>query len=134
VITLDTSGLLALMDRSDRAHAAAVAAFDLDPGPYYIPVPLLSEIAWLLENRFRPEVEYALLDDLRERAYTLDWDERDLARMRALVERYADLKLGLADAAVVATAERRGGRILTLDRRHFSVVARGEKSIMILPE
>lgn len=134
MITLDTSGLLALMDTRDRAHAAAVATFDLDPGPYYIPVPLLSEIAWLIENRFRPEVEYALLEDLRHHAYILDWDDRDLPRMQALVERYADLKLGLADAAVITTAERRGGRILTLDRRHFMVVARGEKTITILPE
>jgi predicted nucleic acid-binding protein len=134
LITLDTSGLLALIDTRDRAHAAAVAAFDADRGPFYIPVPILAEIAWLMENRFRPEVEYAFLDDVRQGAYVLDWHDDDVARVEELVKRYADLQLGLADSAVVATAERHGGRILTTDRRHFTVVARGEHTITVLPE
>jgi uncharacterized protein len=38
-----------------------------------------------------------------------------------LIQRYGDLPLGLADASVIATAERLR-RILTLDRRHFRIV------------
>jgi len=68
----------------------------------------------------------AFLSDLVESAYTLDCGENDLGRIRELVRRYDDLPLGLTDAAVVACAERSGGRVLTLDHRHFSVVARGE--------
>lgn len=49
-----------------------------------------------------------------------------------LVRRYADLELGLVDAAVIACAERNGGRVLTLDLRHFGVVAR-EGTITIVP-
>ena len=51
--------------------------------------------------------------------------------IRALVMRYADLPLGFADAAVVACAERSGGRILTLDR-DFTIVSR-EVPLTILP-
>jgi predicted nucleic acid-binding protein len=44
--------------------------------------------------------------------------------VRELVARFADVHLGLVDAAVIACAERRGGRVLTLDQRDFGVVAR----------
>lgn len=54
----------------------------------------------------------------------LEPPDGDLARIRALVRRYADLPLGFADAAVIACAEREGGRVLTLDTRHFGTVAR----------
>lgn len=49
-----------------------------------------------------------------------------------LVRRHADLRLGFSDAAVIACAEERGRRVLTLDRRHFEVVAR-EGTIEVLP-
>src|SRR5581483_1433843 len=47
-------------------------------------------------------------------------------------ERYRDIPLGFADAAVIAGADRRGGAVLTLDMRHFSVVAR-ERRIRVVP-
>jgi predicted nucleic acid-binding protein len=49
------------------------------------------------------------------------------------VWRYADLPLGFADASVIACAERHGGRVLTLDLRHFGVVA-GEGRLTLIPE
>lgn len=64
------------------------------------------------------------LTDLESGAYLLDCGERDLARIRELVDRYTDLPLGFADAVVIACAERSGGRVLTLDRRDFGVAAR----------
>jgi hypothetical protein len=57
----------------------------------------------------------------------------DSDRAQQLTQRYRDLPLGFADAAVIACAERNGGRVLTIDRRHFPVVARGEKTITVLP-
>jgi uncharacterized protein len=42
--------------------------------------------------------------------------------MANLIERYADLPMDLADASLVVLAENLGhGRILTVDRRDFSV-------------
>jgi hypothetical protein len=44
---------------------------------------------------------------------------------RAVIERYADLQIGLADASIVVLAARHQARdVLTLDRRHFSVIRR----------
>ncbi len=65
-------------------------------------------------------------------SYTLDCGEQDIPRIRELVRRHADFPLGFADAAVIACAERNGGRVLTLDMRHFGVVAR-EGTLILLP-
>lgn len=81
-----------------------------------------AEIAYLLEARLGPAVLAAFLQDLERGVYTLDYGEDDSPRSRELVSRYQRLPLGFADAAVVACAERRGGRVLTLDERDFRVV------------
>ena len=53
----------------------------------------------------------------------VDLADEDWARAVELIERYADLGLGLVDASVVAVAERLGVTdIATLDRRDFAVV------------
>jgi predicted nucleic acid-binding protein len=41
-------------------------------------------------------------------------------RAAGVVERYSDLRIGLADASIVVLAARYGtARVLTLDERHF---------------
>ena len=132
MITLDTSALYALLNRRDRAHAAAVAALESDPGPYLVPAATLGEVAYLVEERLGIKVLDLLLADLESGAYTLDCGEADLGRARQLVQGYEDPSLGFVDAAVIACAERNGGRILTFDLRDFGVVA-AEGTITILP-
>lgn len=91
----------------------------------------MAEVTYLIESRRGQGPLERFLDDLINGDYLLDCGERDLPRIRALVVRFADLPLGFADAAVVACAERRGGRVLTYDQRHFPVVA-GEAKITVL--
>lgn len=74
----------------------------------------------------------AFLADLAARRYTLDPGDLEFTRVGDVVRRYADLRLGLVDATVIACAERRGCPVLTLDRRHFDVVAR-EGTFTVLP-
>jgi predicted nucleic acid-binding protein len=55
-------------------------------------------------------------------------DEGDAARMRELMEKYRDLPMDLADAALVRVAERDArSQIFTLDRTHFSVYRAGRR-------
>jgi predicted nucleic acid-binding protein len=133
MITLDTSGLLALANRRDLDHERAKAALVHDPGPYLLPAGILAEVTYMLEQRLGLRVLDLFLDDLLSGAYALDCGADDFGRIRQLVHEYADLPLGFADAAVVACAERSGGRVLTLDLRDFGVMARAG-SIRILPE
>jgi uncharacterized protein len=132
VITLDTSGLFALLNRGNRDHERVRAALFKDRGPYLVPAAILAEIAYLVEERLDTGALESLLLDLESGGFTLECGEEDLARIRELVWRYANLPLGFADASVVSCAERNGGKVLTLDLRHFGVVA-GEGSIFLLP-
>ena len=97
-----------------------------------VPATVLCEIGYLAETRFGPRAVDRVLHDLETGALVLDCGERDVARVRQLIARYADLPLGSADAFVAACAERNGGRVLTLDRRHFDVVGR-ELGLTVLP-
>lgn len=132
MITLDTSALFALLDRRDPDHDAVAASLRSDPGPFVVPAGILAEVAYLVEGRLGAVAMDALLVDLESGAYSLDCGDDDLPRVRELTTGYSDLPLGYADAAVVACAERNGGRVLTLDERHFGVVA-GEGTIAVLP-
>jgi predicted nucleic acid-binding protein len=50
------------------------------------------------------------------------------------MERYADLRISLADASIVVLAERhRVHDVLTLDERHFRVLTADEKPLRLLP-
>jgi len=73
----------------------------------------------------------AFLRSLIDGEPTLHWNAADLPRIHELVYRYRDFPLGFGDAAVIVCAEQNGGKVLTLDRRHFGVVAR-EGTIQIL--
>lgn len=100
--------------------------------PFLVPAGILGELAYMVEGRLGEAALDALLEDLESGAYMLECGETDFPRIRELVRRYSDLQLGFADAAVVACAERSGGRILTLDMRDFGVVAR-EGRVEIVP-
>jgi len=131
VITLDTSALFSLFNRKDPDHSRIKEALLADPGPYLVPAGIMAEITYLIEHRLGGHVLEAFLLDLEEGAYALECGEQDLGRIRELVGRYADLPLGYADAAVIAVAERNGGKVLSLDA-HFHVVTR-EGKIRVLP-
>jgi predicted nucleic acid-binding protein len=132
VLTLDTSGIFATLDWGDRNHSAARRILEEDQGPYLVPAGIMAEVGYMIERRMGLQALDAFLDDLQSRAFALDCGDQDLPRVRELLGRYADLRLGFADAAVVACAERNGGTVLTFDLRDFSVIA-GEGRIRIAP-
>ncbi|HEX5939367.1 MAG TPA: PIN domain-containing protein [Dehalococcoidia bacterium] len=124
LITLDTSAVVALLDRDDQNHRAAEAFFRQGHAPNVIPAAILSEIAYMTRSRLAPDPIELFIADIEQGVYSLDCGEQDLPRIRELVGRYDNLPLGLADAAVIACAERNGERVMTFDRRDFDIVAR----------
>jgi predicted nucleic acid-binding protein len=132
LITLDTSGLFALLNRLDKDHERVKDALYKDQGPYLIPAGILSECAYMIETRLRVAALESFLHDVDSGGFTLDCGEKDFPRIVELVKRYGDLPLGFADASVISCAERNGGKVLTLDLRHFGVVA-GEGNIVLFP-
>lgn len=134
MIVLDTSALLALLDRDDPEHTACAAALRGERPPFLVPAGILSEIGYLVERKVGFEVLAGFLEDLASGAFTLHCGESDFPRIVELARRYADLPLGFADASVIVCAERSGGRVLTLDRRDFSVVAREGSIVLALDD
>ena len=78
-----------------------------------------------MASRASPSTARALLAQVAGGAYQLEpFTDADVEVALGVLERYAGLDLGLADASLVVLASRHGSRdILTLDERHFRAVA-----------
>ncbi|HLQ44786.1 MAG TPA: PIN domain-containing protein [Planctomycetaceae bacterium] len=130
----DTGGIYALYDADDAHHSAVRAVVEAEVGPLFLPSILLAELDYLLTTRLGTDAELDFLEGLTDGAYVLIHPTADdLIRCRELIAQYRDLSLGLADASVVATAERlRIPRLLTVDERHFRAVQPQNLSHFIL--
>ena len=123
-VIADTWPHYALLDSSDAGHERVVAWWREQPRSVVIPIPVLPEVAYLLQARIGHEAEHAFIRAVADSEFVTETLEpEDIVRAAALIHDYADVPLGFVDAAIVATAERLGVRqILTTDRRHFGVV------------
>lgn len=137
MIIADTSGLLAAFNSAEPDHAAVVevllAAAD---EPLVVSPYVIAELDYLVATRLGVAAELTVLEELGSGAYELaQLDVQDLRKCRAVVEKYADQQIGIADASLVVLAERLDTtRILTLDRRHFGVLRTAtRKKFQILP-
>jgi uncharacterized protein len=124
VIVVDTGGVIALLDRDDRHHEAVRRSFEKDAELWVLPWAILPEVDYLASRRLSAEVALAFAQDVQAGIFRVDAQaELDLPRAVQLLERFADLKLGLVDAVVMAQAERhRATAIITTDLRHFRAV------------
>lgn len=126
-LLVDAGPLVALLDRADSEHEACVEALKRARDPLVTVWPALTEAMYLLRESW--PAQKALWSRLETDALTLaPLDESDAPRMRELMEKYRDLPMDLADAALVRVAERDTlTRIFTLDRTHFSVYRAGRR-------
>lgn len=124
---VDAGPLVALIDRSDPHHERCVNALATVRGPLVTVWPAFTEAMYLLGASW--VAQRALWSRLETEALRLaSLDADDAPRMRALMEKYRDLPMDLADAALVRVAERDGHtRVFTLDKRHFSIYRPGRR-------
>lgn len=145
MIIVDTGVLVALLDADDQHHRRCRDWYADARGPLIVPAPVLVETCYFIERDASPELEATFLRSFEhdrplsgeEEPFILaQIDPADLAWMAELVEQYADLRLGVVDASVIAVAERlKVSEVATLDRRHFTVVRPGHVSTFnIVPE
>jgi predicted nucleic acid-binding protein len=120
-VLVDAGPLVALIDRGDAHHATCVDALSSIRDPLVTVWPAFTEAMYLLG--FSWEGQRALWEMVEGESLTLaSLDAADAPRMKALMHKYRDLPMDLADAALVRLAEREKiSRIFTLDRRHFRV-------------
>ena len=136
MILIDTGPIVAAASKRDQHHASCLAALSTLREPPLITPLIVMEVCYFLSTRATPAAEAAFLRSVAVGTFnlvTLSTD--DLQRSAELVERYADLPLGAADASVIAVAERLDVRqVLTLDRAHFSIVRpRHVRTFELLP-
>ncbi len=136
MILLDTSGLLAAIDASQMRHREAADALRRAVPPLLLSPFVLAELDYLLATRVSAAAEAALLAEVARGAYRLEvMNGDDIGRAASIVERYDDLRLGLADASIVVLAERYAVlEVLTLDERHLRALrGPGERPFRLLP-
>ncbi len=71
-ITLDSSGLFALLNRRNPDHERTKAALLEAGSPYLVPAGILAEVASLVEQRI-PSALDPFLTDLQSGAFSVDW-------------------------------------------------------------
>ena len=124
---VDAGPLVALLDQADPEHNACVATLKTLRDPLITVWPAFAEAIYLLGRSWPGQK--ALWSRLETEALALaPLDETDAPRMRELMEKYRDLPMDLADAALVRVAERESlTEIFTFDRRHFSIYRFGRR-------
>jgi hypothetical protein len=136
VIVLDTGGLYAALDANEALHGRAVAALVASTPPRVISPFVLAELDYLIGDRVGHQAQVALIEEVTRGAYRLEpFSSEDLGHAKRIMERYSDLRIGLADASVVVLANRhRTLDLLCTDERHFRALrSPGGKSFRLLP-
>lgn len=121
MVIADTGFWLALANRRDDAHDAAKAAYAALREPLVTTWPVLAETCHLLRVRMGVAEQISFVSSYAQGAFEVfDLARIHAARIQALMKRYADLPMDLADASLVVLAEHLDhGRILSTDQRDF---------------
>ena len=121
MIAVDTGYLYALLDPRDGWHERACALVTTAEEGWITTWPVLTEATHILSSRLGMKFALGLLDDVAQGGLVV-WALPDDAapRASALMRKYANLPMDLADASLVLLAEHLGhGRILSTDMRDF---------------
>lgn len=135
MILLDTSGLLSALDGNQSHHREAAASLSSARPPLLLSPFVLAELDYLIASRVGLAARSSLLEEVKRGAYALEpMVAKDIASAHAIIERYSDLGISLADASIVVLARRhRVQDVLTLDERHFRVLNTDGKPFRLLP-
>ncbi len=103
-ILVDSGPLVALLDRSDGRHQEVVEVLKGIQDPLVSVWPVLVEAMYLLSFSWR--VQKALWELVETGAVQLlQLDQADVASMKGLMEKYKDLPMDMADAALVRRSQ-----------------------------
>ena len=134
----DTGPLVALIDRGDDpSHDRCQAVLARLPALALVTTwPCFTEAMHLLRRVGGSVAQDALWGLCARGSLALhDLGPEDRDRMRALMRRYADTPMDLADASLVSAAETSGHhRVFTLDRHFHAYRIHGKIAFEVLPD
>ncbi len=124
-LLIDTGVIVALLDRSERHHRSCVKAVDAFTAPLVTCEPVIAEACYLL--RSLPGAQQSVLLNVERGVFQIPFRlDTETAAVRALMKKYRNRPMDLADACLVCLATRLDtGKILTLDS-DFSVFRWGK--------
>ena len=136
MIVVDTSVVLAAMDRRDEQHERTAAWLAHEHRPLVTSPLAVAEMDHLVARRGGPAATAALWSDLDRGAWRVEWWPGALRSTVATAQAYAKLGLGLTDASLIALAQRLATvDVATFDQRHFRAATPldGSDAFRLLP-
>jgi hypothetical protein len=123
-VIVDTSALLAYFDSDEPDHDAVANVIERSEESLVVSPYVVAELDYLVATRVGIDAELAVLRELSTGAWELAaFGVPELEQAASIVRKYRDQHIGVADASNVVLADRHHTRtILTLDRRHFTVL------------
>ena len=133
-VLVDANVLIGYLDPDDGLHPGAVTGLAAATGNLVTTWPAVTEAVYILGGRGWP-VQEALLAMIDDRELLIaPLTSEDAPRLTALMSKYRDTPMDLADASLVRVAERDGiETIVTLDRDFRVYRAAGIGTLKILP-
>jgi len=124
MIPTDSGFWVAMGDQRDTDHAAAQIAMSRWAVESFVTTwPVITEVSHVLRQRagLKPVLDF--MDRVSRGGLVVsELSLRSVARMSALMHRYRDQPMDLADASLIVLAEQLGeARILSTDRRDFEI-------------
>ena len=124
-LVVDAGALYAQADADEPRHAAVAEILRGEHTDIVTTELAVAEADYLILDRLGVDVELAFLEDLAAGTFVVDClSSAELGRAREVVERYRDLRIGLADASLVVLADRyRTTRLCSFDERAFRTIS-----------
>lgn len=124
MVIADTGFWVALANSRDKHHEAAKYRFielSTQGASFITTWPVMAETCHLLLRELGHTAQIKFMENYQKGAFEVfDIHRENSARIAALMTKYADLPMDLADASLVVLAEHlRHGRILSTDQRDF---------------
>lgn len=121
---IDTGIVYAIADIKDSWHKQAVNFVSTFKGRLIIPSTVIPEACYLLNTYLGQSAEMGFINSLIDKELAIEHlNAHDLTRCVELLKKYNDSNIGFVDASIIAITERLNiSKILTTDRRHFSVI------------
>ncbi len=122
-LLLDSGFLYAFINKKESRHAEVSAVFQFVYEPIILPIPAITEVAYLVLRDLGVEALAIFLDELSETDFILESPtSEDYRRAAEIIRKYHDANIDFVDAIIAAIAERLNiTKILTVDRRHFGM-------------
>ncbi len=123
-ILVDTGILYAMADADDAWHESTKAFIQSVTERFIIPITVLPEICYLLNEHLGQDAERRFIASIIQGELKIEGlTNEDYRRAYQILEIYSDNNIGFVDATLVAVAERlKISRLLTTDRKHFSII------------